>query len=143
MALDIAVQLLDAYGRTTTKTFGSDRTTIVDALTDLGTLVTAIEAVSDCAVVQHTVTKKTVVAGSPATGANVDAGITIHCTLADSTGYGLKIPAPDPDMINTDGSVKITDEAILAYVALFQSGGHFTVSDGEVIDDIRFGELDR
>lgn len=143
MALEIAVTLLDGYGRTTTRTYGSDRTTIADGLTDMGTFVSAIEAVSDCAVVGHSITKRTVVAGSPAAGANLDAGMTIHCVLADGTGYGLKCPAPDSDMINTDGTVKIADSAIEAWVALFQSGGHFTVSDGEVVSTIRFGELDR
>jgi hypothetical protein len=109
----------------------------------MGTFIAAIEAISDCAVVAHAITKRTAVAGSASAGANVDAGMTIHCVLTDSTGYGLKVPAPDATMLNPDGSVKIDDAAIEAFVALFQSGGHFTVSDGEIISTIKFGELDR
>lgn len=143
MAFNINVQLVDAYGRTTNRRFENDRATIADALTDAGTLITALEAVSLAAVVKHNIERVTAVGHSASEGANVDTGATIHTVLADGTGYALKYPAPDPAMINADGSVDLADEAIIAYIAQFKSGGHFTVSDGELIASVRYGELDR
>ncbi len=143
MAFQISLETIDAYGRVSTKRFGNDRTLVADALTDAGTLVTKFLAVSDAGTVKHSITLETAAANAATAGANIDAGCTIHCTLADGTGYALKIPAPDPDILGADGSVDLTDGAVIDYVALFESGGHFTVSDGEVIASMRYGELDR
>lgn len=143
MAFNITLEAVDYYGRVTTKRFGNDRSLVADALTDAGALVTAFLAVSLAGTVKHSITVETAAANAASSGANVDAGATIHCLLADGTGYAVKIPAPDPAILGADGSVDLTNEAVIAYVALFKSGGHFTVSDGELIASMRYGELDR
>lgn len=143
MAFLISLEAIDAYGRVSTKRFGNDRALVADGLTDAAALLAAFMGVSLAGTVKHTVTVETAAANAPTAGANIDAGATIHCLLADGTGYGLKFPAPDPAIINADGSIDISDELVTTYVALFQDGGHFTVSDGEKIASIRYGELDR
>ena len=143
MAFNISLEAIDAYGRVTNKRFGNDRSLVADALTDAAALVTAFMGVSLAGTVKHSVTVETAAANAATAGANIDAGGTIHTTLADGTGYALKIPAIDPALVNADGSIDLADEAVIAYVALFKSGGHFTVSDGELIASTRYGELDR
>ena len=43
-------------------------------------------------------------------------------------------------MLNADGSVKTDDEHVVALIALFLTGGHLRVSEGNYITEVLSGE---
>lgn len=142
MAFEVGIELLDAYGRITTRRFSVTDATIADALTSVGGLITDFLAVSDLGTVKHDIATRTVATNAAQAGANKDVGGTLHCRLDNAKMYPLKIPGVKASMVNTDGSLKIADADIVAYVANFLTGGKFRVSEGNYITEILYGELD-
>jgi len=143
MAFLIDVTWLDDYGRTTTKRYGNDRTLLADAITDAAALVAAMADVSDAGSTKYQAIYTGVLSNAAGEGANVDVGATLHATLDNGKGYALKIPMIKAEKVGSGGAIDVTDEDIVTLVALFKSGGHFTVSEGNVIDDVKSGELDK
>jgi hypothetical protein len=145
MAGLLTFTLIDDYGRTTTKRYGTSVATVALAQTAADALLVDMALVSDLghvkidAIFPLAVTVP-VAAGS---GSNVDVGATLHTILESDKGYALKIPAIKATLLNADGSVDIADAAITDFVANFQTGLTMTVSDGEQIATIRSGELDK
>lgn len=135
--------LRDAYNRYGSKSFEGTATTIVGAQADAAALAADLDAISLAATVKTRVADEVLIASTPEEGANIDAGATLHCRLDNGKLYGLKIPAVDPSIVNQDGSVNIASTLLLAFVAHFQAGGEFTVSEGNLITAVEYGELDR
>jgi hypothetical protein len=143
MALQIAVTWQDAYGRTSTKRYGSDRTLLADAATDAAALIAAMGDISGAGTVKFEVIQVTPAINAPVALSNLDAGATIHCRLANGKLYPLHVPAILATKINSDGSVDVADADIVTFVELFESGGHFTVSEGDLVTAPEYAELDR
>jgi hypothetical protein len=141
--METKLTLRDAYSRYGSKTFDGVATTVAQAQTDAGALAVDLDAVSLAATVKTRVSVDELIASVPQAGANIDAGATLHCRLDNGKLYGLKIPAVNPSIVNPDGSIDITDVLVTSFVAHFQSGGEFTVSEGNLITAIEYGELDR
>lgn len=142
MAFDVAVKLVDSYGRTTTRLFHSTETVLATELTTVATFMGTLQAVSDLGNQSESHAVTVVDVDAATAGSNKDVGATLHCVLDNGKGYALKIPGIKDSMINTDGTVKLDDAAIIAYVANFKSGGKFTVSEGNLIASVAYGELD-
>ena len=141
----LAVTLRDIYGRTTTKRFETTAATVAAAQGALDDLLDSLADVSDLGQIKVLFECPLVVTTPVAAQAlsNIDVGATLHCELASAMGYGLKIPAIKAALLNGDGSVKIAETAITTYVANFETGGAFLVSDGELIAALLSGELDK
>lgn len=143
MAFDVSFTLVDDYARTSTKRFEGEATTLSQAQTDATALLADLAAVTLMGAFRRTFHVAEAVSEAVETGANVDAGGTLHCRLDNGKQYALKIPAIDPDLVNPDGSIDITAAAITDFVANFQDAGAYRVSEGNLITDILHGELDR
>jgi len=143
MGVFCSFTLQDAYARTTRKSWEGTATTISQAETDAAALLTDIAACSLCGAVKRTLSVEAVLSEAVESGANVDAGGTVHCRLNNGKLYALKIPAIDPGLVNPDGSIDIEAAAITGLVANFESGGAYRVSEGNYITSIEYGELDR
>lgn len=143
MAFDVTFTLQDAYARRTTRRFTSNKALLADVVTAVATMVTRLEAVSLCAVVKTEISEPTVYASSAQAGANVDAGGTLHGRLNNGKLYPLHIPAIDPNLVNTDGSIKLSEAAITNFADQFSGLGAWYVSEGNTVDAIESGELDR
>lgn len=141
--MDGQITMRDAYSRYTTKTFGAVGTTLAEVQADLAALAADFDAVSLSATVKTRVSAEELISSVPQAGANNDAGATLHCRLDNGKLYPLKIPAISPSLLNSDGSVKVEETAIAALVAHFADGGEFTVSEGNTIAAVEYGELDR
>jgi hypothetical protein len=141
----VAVTLVDAFGRTTTKRFEAEAATVANAQTYTDALLVALANVSDLGHVKAVfeVPLTITVPVAAVTGANVDVGATLHTVLASAKGYGLKIPSVKLSLIESDGRIDIADEDVIAYVASFLAAGHWNVSDGEHIVSVASGELDK
>lgn len=142
MAFQVGLEMIDDYGRITTRRFSETDALVADALTAVGALITDFLAVSDMGTVKHDIALQTVATNAPTAGANRDVGGTLHCRLDNGKMYPLKIPSIKATMLNPDGSIDIADGAITDYVANFLTGGKFRVSEGNYITEILYGELD-
>lgn len=146
----VNVALQDAYGRKTRKTFetvdisGADvGAEFLVANVAAAALMTDLAALTEAEILWFTCGLETTYTDSVVAGANIDEGITLVVDKADSKRGNLKVPAPINSVINADGTVDITDAAITAYVANFQAGGDFLFSDGEEVQNIISGRLDK
>lgn len=143
MAWEVTFTLRDAFSRTTTKKLTNTQTLLADAITDTATMLGYLEALSDCAVVKTSIAQITTYSTSPAAGANVDAGATIHARLNNGKLAPVKVPGVDLDIINADGSVDLTDGAVTNLETALGSGGTWTISEGNTVSNFESGELDR
>jgi len=144
MSFRVTFTLLDAYGRTTTRSYDNTKATIADALSQAAAMVTLLEAVSGAAVSKYSVAQSVPVASpSPEALANNDAGATLHCVMDNAKLVGLKVPAIDPDLVNADGTIKLGESAITDFVGAFDTSAFWRVSEGNYISSIRSGELDK
>lgn len=142
MAFTISVTYVDAYGRTTTRRYENTRSTISDAASDAGAMVTAYQAIGDLGVAKFEISQMTPQAVSPQAGSNLDTGGTVHAVLDNAKGYAAHIPGIKAALVNSDGSLDLGDSDLLAWLALFQTGGKFRVSEGNYFTTYRYGELD-
>jgi hypothetical protein len=67
----------------------------------------------------------------------------LRVTLDNGKNYALKVPMPHADIILANGDVDISDEDVIAYVALFETGGHLRVSEGNYVTALLGGSLDK
>ena len=149
MGYKFSVTLIDADMRTTTRVFQLvEDTTAADAITDIGTFIPALKAVTNCGVIKCTLmvpVDPTPTAG--AAGSNVDAGATVTGWITQYQKKGtVKWPDPDADARKGDGSIDLEDANVATFLELFEAtGGIMQVSDTEVImeDGWIKGKLDR
>ena len=80
---------------------------------------------------------------APAAGSNVDSGVTVSCSLAAGGKAALKWPMPDPTLINPDGSLDLTAEAVTNLEDGYKAGGEALISDGEIVTAFISGKLDK
>jgi len=112
--------------------------------TDAAAIAAAFQAVTKCAVVKYTVSGVNEVVASPAAGSNIDAGMTATCQLAGrDKKCVLRWPDPTEAVQQADGSLLLTDTDVQAIEDLFQAAGVAKISDGELIDSIITGKLDK
>lgn len=145
MGIKLSVTMDDAYGRTTTRVYGMETEALLaDLQTNAAALLTALEAVTDLGCTKATLM---VPVTSPefaeTAGANVDVGATASGWITDGQKKAsLKVPGIKPALVAADGSVAIAG-ATATFLALFEDGADFNLSDGEQIDSWIRAALDR
>lgn len=146
----VTFTLQDAYGRKTRKRYETEDISGADigaefllAHTAAGDLFTDLSNLTEAEVLYYTVGTEVTATDSVVAEANIDEGLTMTVTKPDNKRGTLKVPAPINAVFNADGTVDLTDAAITAYIANFQSGGDFTFSDGEKVDVLVSGKLDK
>lgn len=136
------ITLRDAFTRETTKRFEGDFVDFVTAQTALVLLVSDLDALSDAQVIRYTCGQKADYAGNLVAGANLDEGISLSVVKTDGAKATLKVPAPALSVVNADGTVDITAALVTDYVDNWITGTWY-VSDGEEVDSLLSGKLDR
>lgn len=147
----IRLTLTDISGLTSVKDFvvpttiwnpASDLLTAIAAIRD--NLVTAINAVTDCLVTDTFIViteKESLILPAAECEVYTVASLVVNLAGGEGKMAVLKIPGPaDTIFMDTSGPgrniVDVTDTDLLAYLDEFQTtGGNFTISDGEFIDD--------
>jgi len=143
MGINCRVTMVDDYGRSLTKGFETDAATIANAITYTEAGLTALHAISDAGWQKQDYLSAATTTQAPGAGANRDVGATLRVTLNNGKNYALKIPMPAAGIVNPDGSIDIGDADLLAYVALFEVGGHLRVSEGNYVTALLSGALDK
>lgn len=132
--------LRDTGGNASVITYNLTAATIAAAVTDAATIAGLLAAVTEATIEKYSVGENYVedAFSYPADASNWNKA-SMKVALSTAGKYAnLTIPAP-VDGIFTAASgpgydvVDASDAALLAYVAIFQSGGQATISDGEVV----------
>lgn len=142
----LSVTMVDDYGRTTKRLYEMDEQADLATYGSVITgFLTALAAVTDLGVVRADLLLPGIVAGFAVTaGANVDVGATFQGFIEGGDGKkaSLKLPGIKASLVYDDGSVAISG-AIATWLAEFEDGEEFMLSDGEQIDSWIRGALDR
>lgn len=143
MGINVRITLVDDYGRNMTKGVETTETLLASAISDIGGYLTALNAISDAGWEKQDYLSSGVVTQAPTAGANRDQGATLKVVLDNGKHYALKIPMIKATLLDSGGNVDLADEDVLAYIALFETGGKLRVSEGNFITAVLAGSLDR
>lgn len=143
--------LQDSYGRRTRKRYQTEAFAGIDAGADFLSAIAAaqalqadISAFSMLDVLSFSINYEETVTDTPTANANVDEGGTLVVSkVASSKRANLKVPGPEAAIRNVDGTLDVADVIVTNFIANFQSGGDFLISDGELVDAVISGRLDK
>jgi len=142
----ISVTLRDAYGREKRKLYGLETQVDLAAYNAVvAALMAAIAGVSDLGIVRCELVIGPYGVTDPVAGSNVDVGATFQALLEGAEGKKAshKLPGIKAAKVAADGTIDIADEDVAEYLALFETAGPLTLSDGETVDTWLKGTLDK
>lgn len=138
----LSVTLTDNSGNQSTLTYALTSADYATAQADSATILNALAAVTDATISGYAISIRYYEDAFAYPGAGVENEIRARITgqLVGSTKKAtLEIPAPNNDIFLGDSGesnniVDVTDLTVLAYCALFDTGGYAFISDGEHLD---------
>ena len=123
MAFDVRFQFVDVYNRPTFRTWGNSNALIDDVLTDVTAIAALFNAVIEGGLVSVTITQKSTNGAFAADAAtNVDDNASIKVLAGDGYNYDYNLPMPIAALINPDGTVDLTNAALIALTDVFGGG---------------------
>jgi len=136
----------DAYGRTTNRVYGmEDQVLLADYVTAYTAALAALEAVTDLGLAKcDLIIPVTGLGWSPIALANVETGGTASGWIDSDLGKkaSMRIPGVKLSLVGADGTISITG-VVATFLALFETAGDFTLSDGETIESWIRAALDK
>ena len=138
----LSISYCDAYTRRGSKSFELEAIDYATALTNAGVFVGELETAMMGDIVKYALATEVINADTVDPLANNDEGVTISCDLGGGKSAALKIPTPVKSYINADGTVDMTDAAIVALEATYVAG-KVLISDGETVLGFLSGKLDK
>lgn len=140
---DVTLICKDAYQRKTRRSFQFDDLDITAAQVNVGLWVTAYQAVTKLQVIESRLTDVQTYAGAPEATANVDEGATFRLALDTPNKYAsVKVPGIKDAARLPNGTIDMADADIVNWAAFYTSG-LVTASDGETVDAVESGILDK
>lgn len=144
MAFIATMTLVDDYGRITTKKVETTDALLAGAKTSIGSLATILNTLTDLALLRVTYSEvDDAAAFAGVADSNVDVGATFKVVLDDGALAAYKIPGFPSAKVGGNGGIDPADTDVAAYFALFATGGTLRMSDGEAVDSVVSGQLDR
>jgi len=142
---NVTIDLQDAFGRKGRKIVQTraDMPNHADAVTAASAFVSDLADLTELEVIAFSVGLRTVYTDTPDAQANIDEGATFVVNKTDNYRAVHRIPGPVDSIKNQDGTIDVTDALVLTYFGNFLVGGDFTLSDGENIDAVLKGTLDK
>jgi len=136
------VTMRDAYTRETTKRYQVSAADIGAAETLWLAYLVDLAAFSGLDIIKWKLATEAAYTDAVTAGANLDTGATMSFEKADGDKVAVKVPAPVASVINTDGTIDVTDVIVTDWAANF-TGGAILVSDGEQATTLLSGTLDK
>lgn len=141
----------DDYGRRTRKRVQTEAFAGIDQGADFLSAVAAAQALqadlsafTELDVLSFSISYEETVTDTVTTGANVDEGGTLVVSKVGSTKRAnIKVPGPVAGIRNVDGTLDVADVIVTNLIANFQAAGDFLISDGEQVDAVLSGRLDK
>lgn len=141
---DLTYTLRDAFKRLSSRSAQITALDFVAAQVVQATLLTAVGNLTNAQILKTSLAENLPYTDSLTAGANIDAGLTVIWEIGGVPGKkgNTKIPAPDITLFDANGVLDLADARVTAYAAPFLAGD-VLISDGEVVDAILSGRLDR
>jgi hypothetical protein len=146
MAITGTISLVDHYQRTTQRSFEMVDAVLADAETDLATLETLLNPLTDAGFGNQALTEKNIQTPSPVAGSNIDEGLSVKVRLSGGGTGTIKIPAPPAAKLQGDGTVPTDDADLVAFFEALGLNGatHIaTVYNGQTVTALISAKLDR
>ena len=142
----LSCTMVDAYGRTTNRVYGMEsQTLLADYVVAYTAGLAALEAVTDLGLTKCDLIIPVTGLGWVATAlANKDTGGTASGYIDSDLGKkaSMRVPGVKLSLVSADGTIPITG-VIATFLALFETAGDFTLSDGETIESWIRATLDK
>lgn len=144
----LSVTLRDNGGNDTTRTYQLTSADDAASITDSNTIIAALNAVTDAVIVSWFSYERMIedAFAYPASGVEIENLALLDFDIVDhpEKSATATIPAPSPAIfVSTSGAganiVNTANAAVIAYAALFQTGGEALISDGEVAQTLVAG----
>lgn len=136
----------DAYGRTTNRVYGMEsQTLLADYVVAYTAFLAALEPTTDLGLAKcDLIIPVTGLGWVPIALANKDTGGTASGWIDSDLGKkaSMRIPGVKLSLVSADGTIPITG-VIATFLALFETAGDFTLSDGETIESWIRATLDK
>lgn len=120
---------------------------LTDLATKVGQIATALNAVTDLALVSvETKVQLTGVGFAGESVSNVDTGATFRCLLEttdETVKHGIfRVPGFKASLVDLERVVKLTEAEVAAFLA-FLTAGDILISDGEIVSAVISGRWDK
>jgi len=143
MAIVANVELYDDYGRTSRKQVELTSATLADAKGVMAAWATDFLALSDLGILAITYSERDVTeAAAPQSGANADVGATFKVQTDTGKGASHKIPGIKASFVGGQGTIDVSQNAVVTYFGQYDSGEDCRLSDGESVAVVLSGQLD-
>ncbi len=136
--------LEDAYNRKSTRQVEIEAVDYTTARAAGSAFLTDLAALTEAKILKSSVGQIVPYTDTVDAGANMDAGVTFVWEIGGVPGKlgNTKVPAPVLTIFDVNGNADLTDAIVTAYAANFL-GGDIVISDGEAVDALKSGKLDR
>ena len=143
--ISVTITFEDTYGRRKRKEVEMVTDDAATAEIDAASIATAYDAATDGFVRRYQVNSVNEFEGAVGAGINADSGVTCTCQLnGRPERASLKWPMPLLAMFLPDGRLNTTHASIVALEGIYApTTGIATLSDGEEVDSILSGQLDK
>lgn len=142
----LTVSLIDSRGRTTKRRYEiTEQADLAAYIAVCSSLIGALQAVTDLGL-----TRADMIITHPTEGwaavadSNVDVGATFSGLIEEGNGAKAshKVPGVKMSLVGGDGSIALTG-VVATYLAEFEDGEDFTLSNGDQIETWLKGSLDK
>lgn len=114
------------------------------AITAAQALQVDLSALTELDVLSFFIAYEETVSDTVTTSANVDEGASLTVSKVGTSKRGnMKVPGPMQAVRNGDGTIDVANALVTDFITNFQAGGDFLISDGEVVDSVISGKLDK
>ena len=142
MPWNYVISYFDAYGRSTTRTYGLAVADYTAARLRADSVLAALQNISELGIFKDSLQEVSAISGSAAAASNVDEGATLTWDIGSFKKASQAIPGPVKAIFNADSTVDLANAAVLAWEVEMVSG-EVTISDGEVAINLVRGTLDK
>lgn len=142
MGFRFSITFKDLFNGTISRTFALASATQIDADTISAATLSAVQGLTDLAVVKTELVQFTNIVATAGANANIDRGMTSQFGLGGPKQASINFPSPVISVVNSDRTINQADGLVSALMALYLSGD-LLVSDGEVVVDVLGAVLDK
>lgn len=143
----LSCTFVDSFGRITRKRIEiEEQVLLADYQTVAGAVANELDPITDLGLLRMDLILSMGESFAVTAGANVDVGATFSGYIDGGAGKKAshKVPGFKTSLVDTDGSIDLTQADVDAYLDLFlAAGGYCELSDGEQISSWISGSLDK
>lgn len=143
---NVRFNIVDEFGRRTSRTWFNDEPLLADVLTDVGILAPLLEAVTQGGLTGIVITLADVAETFAATTpSNVDENASIKVVGGDARNYDFDLPMPTAVLRLAGGSIDVANAALVSFLDQFLLADAWRINLSAPVDiaSVTSGKLDK